>query len=121
MLADDAKLSLNKISMELKNNGFENIKTFDEGNSLFDEFNQIFSNHDSSQYLVITDIEMPGINGYELCKKVKSLSPETHVIILSSLIDENVKSECKNCMADSFILKREFNSLVNTIDGFIDI
>lgn len=38
--------------------------------------------------VLITDLRMPGLNGIELTKKVKKLSPETKVIILSMFGDK---------------------------------
>lgn len=34
--------------------------------------------------LIISDIRMPAMNGYELVKRVKTLQPETRVILMSA-------------------------------------
>lgn len=121
MLADDAKLSLNKISTELANHGFQNIRTFDDGKLLFDEFTHSNYSQHPDHVIVITDIEMPEMGGYELCKKIKSLSVDVKVIILSSLISDEVSTMCVECGSDSFILKREYESLIEKIDYFLDL
>lgn len=57
--------------------------------------------------LVITDIVMPEMNGYELCKKIKE-NPETAdlpVILLSSLSDPGDIIKGLDVRADSFITK----------------
>lgn len=118
MIADDAKLSLNKISSELSNQGFQNISTFDDGKDLFDKFTSV-ERQDSDVFLVITDVEMPIMNGFQLCEKIKSSSNDTKVIILSSLITDDVQHLCEKCGADSFILKREYHSLVEKIDEYL--
>jgi len=57
--------------------------------------------------LIISDIVMPEMNGYELCKKIKS---EKHtenipVILLTGLSDPEEIIEGLSCGADSFITK----------------
>lgn len=57
--------------------------------------------------LVVSDIVMPGISGYELCQRIKS-SPNgrnTPVILLSSLSDPMDIIRGLECEADSFITK----------------
>ncbi len=121
LLADDAKLSLNKIKSELCNHGYENIKTYDEGKSLFDDYINLQLDLVPNNIIIVTDIEMPEMGGYELCEKVKSTSPNTKVIILSSLISEDVAMMCENCKSDKFILKRDYSDLIKTIDEFLGI
>jgi PAS domain S-box-containing protein len=57
--------------------------------------------------LVITDIVMPEINGYELCKKIKSNknTEDIPVILLTILADPEEIIEGLSCGADSFITK----------------
>ncbi len=57
--------------------------------------------------LVITDLIMEGMNGAELCEKVKK-NPETNhipVIILTSSHDENSQQKCIDSGADRFLTK----------------
>ena len=62
-------------------------------------------NHKPS--LVITDILMPEMNGYELCKKIKSNknTEDIPVILLTRLSDPEEIIEGLSCGADSFITK----------------
>lgn len=55
----------------------EIIKTFTNGNLLIDEL------HTLQPEIVLTDISMPAIDGYELTKKIKQIQPSIHVIALS--------------------------------------
>jgi len=57
--------------------------------------------------LVISDIVMPGINGYELCKQIKSdkRTMEIPVILLTSLMSSEDVLEGLSCGADNFITK----------------
>lgn len=53
------------------------IKTYTNGNLLIDELQTI------QPEIVLTDISMPAIDGYELTKKIKQIQPSIHVIALS--------------------------------------
>ena len=57
--------------------------------------------------LVITDINMPRMNGYELCQKIKDdpALTETPVILLTSLSDPKDILKGLECGADNFIVK----------------
>jgi signal transduction histidine kinase/PleD family two-component response regulator len=57
--------------------------------------------------LVISDIVMPEMNGFELCEKIKSdeRTENIPVILLTSLFDPDEVIEGLSCGADSFITK----------------
>ncbi len=57
--------------------------------------------------LLILDIMMPDINGYEVCKKIKS-SPETKdikIIVLSAYLDDDAFNQMKEYGADACFSK----------------
>ena len=55
--------------------------------------------------LLITDIEMPGINGIELLKKVKESHPSVKVLIVSMYNNAQLAKEIIRLKADGYILK----------------
>lgn len=72
--------------------------------------------------LVISDIEMPRMNGYELCKNMKSNSTlkEIPVILLTSLKDPMDVIRGIECAADSFLTKPcDTEFLLSTIKDII--
>jgi CheY-like chemotaxis protein len=57
--------------------------------------------------LVILDIMMPDINGYEVCQKIKS-NPETKntkIIVLSAYLDDDAFNQMKEFGADACFSK----------------
>lgn len=66
--------------------------------------------------VVITDVEMPDINGIELTRIIKEEFPETRVIGLSMYDKAEIISELINAGAEGYLLKDiEKNELVNAI------
>jgi len=55
--------------------------------------------------IVLTDIQMPGMNGIELTKQVKRVLPDTRVLALSMFGDYAHISEMMSAGVDGYILK----------------
>ncbi len=63
--------------------------------------------------LVILDINLPGINGYELCKMIRKENPAIPVIMVTSLPTIDDKIEGYDSGADDYIVKPfEFKELL---------
>lgn len=72
---------------------------------------KLFTNHDYN--LVILDINLPGIDGYQLCKIIRSTDPSIPVIMLTSLSTLDDKIEGYDAGADDYIVKPfEFKELL---------
>ena len=72
--------------------------------------------------LIISDIMMPGMNGFELCEKIKSDDRTKYlpVILLTSLSDLEEVIEGLSCGADSFITKPyDKNFLISNIEKIL--
>jgi DNA-binding NtrC family response regulator len=55
--------------------------------------------------VVMLDILMPGLNGIQCLERIKKLSPETIVIIMSGLQDEEIAKEAITLGAYDYITK----------------
>ena len=51
-----------------------------------------FTEHKEKYALIISDLKMPGLNGLELLKKVKSSNPEVRTILMSAYNFDEVPS-----------------------------
>ncbi|MBS1949187.1 MAG: response regulator transcription factor [Bacteroidetes bacterium] len=66
--------------------------------------------------LVIVDINLPGINGYELCRLIRKKDINLPIIILTSMSTLNDKIEGYNAGTDDYIVKPfEFRELIMKI------
>ncbi len=63
--------------------------------------------------LAIIDINLPNVNGFELCRKLKSLNPYTSILFLTALDSLEDKEEGFNAGADDYLVKPfEFKELL---------
>lgn len=73
--------------------------------------------------LVLCDIEMPGINGFEVTKRLRSMEEyrEVPVIIVSSLSRDEDKRKAIDAGAQAYIVKGTFNqgTLLDTVETLI--
>ena len=66
--------------------------------------------------LVILDINLPGITGYDLCKRIRNKNAQVPVIMLTALNSLNDKIEGYDAGADDYIIKPfEFKELLMKI------
>lgn len=65
----------------------------------------IESLEDKTDYLILTDINMPEMNGIELLKEIKIRYPELKVIIITAYGDEQNFDMAKKLGADDYFTK----------------
>jgi CheY-like chemotaxis protein len=66
-------------------------------------------------HIIISDIEMPRMNGFELLKTVKERYPKTVVIMMTSFGDSYAVKECLLLGADEYITKPFKNFEINLV------
>jgi len=61
------------------------VTAFESGSVALASFKR--ASQDERPNLVITDVRMPGINGFELMKQIKNISPLTPIIVMTAYTD----------------------------------
>ena len=79
LIVDDEKDLLFVYQKALKLAGME-ISTFDNPDMAYKEFKE----NPEMYILLLTDLRMPNMNGYELINKVKAIRPEIKTILISA-------------------------------------
>jgi CheY-like chemotaxis protein len=117
LLADDSITIQKIVELILADEGFE-IKAFNNGQEA------LASIPSFKPDIVLADVEMPKMNGYQLCEKIKQ-NPATQdipvVLIATSFepIDEDIVKEVK---ADDFIIKPfESQELISKIHAALTV
>ena len=71
--------------------------------------------------LIITDLEMPGLNGVELCKQIRKIDPKAVVYALSGYIAEFDTENLENVGFDGYLAKpAKIEVLKKAIEGAFD-
>lgn len=126
VLADDSALIRKLLKTTLTKAGFTNLTMFDDGQqaldyltSLADEYGENFT---SKVQVLITDVEMPQLDGHTLTRKVKEheILKNLPVVIFSSLITEDLKHKGEEVGANAQLSKPDISTLVNVIDNLIE-
>jgi DNA-binding response OmpR family regulator len=100
LVVEDSPTQAAQIKYLLEDNHFEVVVAFNGQEALV----WLSKNE---PFLIISDIVMPGMNGFQLCEKIKSdeRTKNIPVILLTSLSDLEEVIEGLSCGADSFITK----------------
>jgi len=82
---------------------------------------EFFRNHENPFDLVIMDIRMPQMNGYEATRRIKEINPHVPVIALTAYAHYQGKVECLTAGCDAFIAKPfDISFLLNTIQSHLN-
>jgi DNA-binding NtrC family response regulator len=98
LLIDDEPDIVRVLSMSLKADGYDVIPAHSgvEGIEIFEK---------ERPDIVLTDIKMPGMDGIEVLKKIKSIDPRSEVIIITGHGDIDNTIEALQYGASDFINK----------------
>ena len=113
LVAEDSPLIRRLIQDALAEGGFHNLELVGHGKAAWDRLND----EEDTFHLLITDIEMPKMDGLALTRKVKESSLLKHipVIVFSSIVAEDIKRKAQSVGADAQISKPEIALLVETV------
>ena len=123
LIAEDSALLGKLISESLVKAGYNNLTMATNGQEAWDKLNEYKAEGilDQKVRLIITDIEMPQMDGHRLTKLVKDSSAFSHipVVIFSSLVNEEMRKKGEALGADAQLSKPEIGHLVEAIDGIL--
>jgi two-component system, OmpR family, copper resistance phosphate regulon response regulator CusR len=106
LIVEDEKKIADTLKQGLSENGHVVDVAYD-GNIGFKMFSSMKFD------LVILDINLPGINGYELCKAIRAINSNVPVIMLTAMRDMQDKVDGYDAGADDYLVKPfEFRELL---------
>ena len=118
LVIDDEFDIVNPIKRSLQRQGFNAYGFTDPLLAL-----EHFKNNSNSIDLILCDIRMPQMNGYELVRKIKTLQPKVRVILMSAfeINDLEFSKVFPSIKIDGFISKPvSLKSLTNRIKNRLD-
>ena len=109
LIVEDEQKIADTLKLGLSENGYHVEVAYDGNIGL-----RLYEQHDFN--LVVIDINLPGMNGYELCKKIRAADPKIPIIMLTALTALQDKIEGYDAGADDYIIKPfEFKELLMKI------
>lgn len=117
LYADDSQTLRDGVTRVLQKGGFKNITVCSDGQMAWDTLESKRSNMDLQFDIVLSDIEMPRMDGLHLTKRIKE-DPDFKsipVILFSSLItDDNIK-KCIAVGADDQVSKPDSQEMLDKV------
>ncbi len=97
-MVDDEKAIRDLLSIALSMMGYE-VFASSNGDDALNRFPKSFFD------LVLTDLQMPGMDGLALSLKIKEQSPDTPIILITGAKKEDILEKLKRGSIDSVIFK----------------
>ncbi len=122
MIAEDSHMLRDLLVNTLHDAGYSNVVAYNDGKAAWDALS-ILAKSDSPLEdkisMLITDIEMPQMDGHHLLKLVREnhVLEKLPVVIFSSLINEEMRRKGEAIGADGQVSKPEIAQLIGLIDS----
>ena len=127
LFAEDSPIVRASVKKVTDQAGYNNLLIFDNGLDAYQEIASLAEKAKREgkpigEYItaLLTDIEMPKMDGLTLCRKVKEDLRLTNlpVIIFSSLINDQMINKCRSVGADGWAGKLQVEELIHVLDQF---
>mgnify|MGYP003477527477 FL=1 len=124
VIAEDSPLLRKLLFDTMQEAGYMNLDFFENGRDAYEYLEALVKadkNIENHVQLVITDVEMPQMDGHHLTKKIKT-HPDLRklpVIIFSSLITDDLRHKGEEVGAEDQISKPEIAELILRMDQLI--
>ena len=115
LLIDDSEATLRMVASVLDRSGFEvrSSTSIDQVTSKLGDWRPD---------LILTDVNMPGTSGVELCRQLKATYDTAHVpvVLFSSMSNEELEVLARECEADGYLTKSDLAELPHELSLLID-
>src|SRR5512146_1412958 len=96
MIVDDDPLILDSVSMLLGSQGFA-VSVYSDGHSALEAFRS------APPDVVLTDVNMPVINGFRLMEQIRAFDPDTPIVFITGNAEFDVALSAIKLQAFEFI------------------
>lgn len=126
LYAEDSGIIRKMMLKTLKEGGYTNVVAFEHGKAAFDYIEKLRSEATDQGVsicdlvdCILTDIEMPQMDGLTLCKSIKDNPKDSEipaVVVYSSLVNEEMARKCQSVGADAQVSKPHGNEILQVLD-----
>lgn len=122
LLAEDSPTIRKAIKSNLVQAGYTQVTAAPNGSEAWSMLEASVVDEGAKPFtLIVTDIEMPQMDGLHLCKRIKE-HPQLGnlpVVVFSSLVSDTNLKKCKAVGADAAITKPQMDRLVALLDQLL--
>ncbi|MCS18413.1 chemotaxis protein CheV [Listeria monocytogenes] len=124
-IAEDSQILRQLLEDTLHEAGYTNLQFFANGREAQEHIFKLLKEQKEQTFenvnLLITDIEMPQMDGHHLTKVIKEdeIGRELPVVIFSSLITEDLEHKGAGVGADAQVSKPNIHQLINILDELV--
>ncbi len=90
---------------EILRDFFATVTVVEDGEEGLKEYKLFYHKNKNFMDIVLTDINMPILNGLDMSKKIRQLNPAQRIIIITAMHDPDYSEELKN-MGIEYIIKK---------------
>jgi DNA-binding NarL/FixJ family response regulator len=101
LLVDDHPVFTDALRLALEGAKYQVIGEVRDGYTAISEFARL------RPKVVILDVTLPGLNGFDVCREIRASDPRAVIILLTSRTDEVSVAEGLRCRASAFVSKNE--------------
>ena len=113
LLVEDSKVVRDILFNFLTKVGYKKIDFAGNGKEGLEKYkSSIDKNSSKSKYdIVVSDIEMPIMDGFALCRKVKEINPNQVFVLLSSLASKQIQGQSQEAGVNKLVSKKDLDKL----------
>ena len=116
LVVEDEEMLLMPLQTVLVEKGYKVLSAGDGFTAL-----KIYQERKDNIALVITDLGLPNISGLEVCKRIKGINPNEHMILATGFLDPEMKSELLKARVQHFLYKPyDFNEVLKAVREVLD-
>ena len=101
LLVDDHPVFSESLKIALESASFRIVGIASSGLDALPLFNQF------RPQVVVLDVGLPGMNGFNVCQEIHSVDPRCAVVLLTGRTDEAAVTEALQCRANAIVSKSE--------------
>ncbi len=92
-------------TIDILDHYFTEVDTATDGEEGLQKYKQFYEEHHAFYDIVITDINMPKMNGIEMIEVIMKMHPEAHIIVMSAHNESDYLLKLINLGISNFVLK----------------
>lgn len=121
LLAEDSPTMRNFMQQTIVSAGYRQLKICGDGQEAWEEIQRSIQGDVPPFDLIISDIEMPRMDGLHLCKRIKENTQlnDVPVVIFSSLVSDDNQKKMSAVHADMTLTKPQLVQLIEILDKLL--